>query len=128
MNVARLNLAHGTFEGHRENIRNIRTASEETGLPVTILLDLPGPKIRVGALAEEPMILQKGESVTLVPAAASDDPFTIPVDFEQFPQMVSPGSTIYLGDGFLQVQVEDVGEREVMARVVSVGRCCPGRA
>jgi len=81
-------------------------------LPVTILLDLPGPKIRVGALAEEPMILQKGESVTLVPAAASDDPFTIPVDFEQFPQMVSPGSTIYLGDGFLQVQVEEVGERE----------------
>ena len=45
MNVARLNLAHGTFEEHRENIRNIRVASEETGLPVTILIDLPGPKM-----------------------------------------------------------------------------------
>ena len=121
MNVARLNLAHGTFEEHRENIRNIRAASEETGLPVTILIDLPGPKIRVGTLAEEPMTLQKGESVILVPAPASGDPSLIPVDFEQFPQMVSPGSTIYLGDGFLQLQVEEVGEREVLARVVVGG-------
>ncbi|MDI6867078.1 pyruvate kinase [Methanoculleus sp.] len=121
MNVARLNLAHGSFEEHRENIGNIRAASEETGLPVTILLDLPGPKIRVGTLAEEPMVLEKGESVTLVPAPSSDDLSTIPVDFEQFPQMVSPGCTLYLNDGFLQLQVEEVGEQEVRATVVLGG-------
>jgi pyruvate kinase len=71
MNVARLNLSHGSFDEHRENIRTIRAAAEEAGLPVTILIDLPGPKIRVGILAEEPMTLRKGETVTLVSAPAS---------------------------------------------------------
>ncbi|MDD3071607.1 MAG: pyruvate kinase, partial [Methanoculleus horonobensis] len=121
MNVARLNLSHGSFDEHRENIRNIRTAAEDTDLPVTILLDLPGPKIRVGVLAEEPMMLQKGETITLIPAPASSDPSLIPVDFEQFPQLVSPGSTIFLNDGFLQIRVDDVGERDVRATVIIGG-------
>src|SRR5690554_1565136 len=71
MNVARLNLSHGSFDEHRENIRNIRTAAEDTGLPVTILLDLPGPKIRIGDLAYEPLELHKGETVTLTTTPAS---------------------------------------------------------
>ncbi|WP_292365167.1 MULTISPECIES: pyruvate kinase [unclassified Methanoculleus] len=121
MNVARLNLSHGSFDEHRENIKNIRAAAEDADLPVTILLDLPGPKIRVGILAEEPMTLRKGETVTLVAAPASDDPSVIPVDFKQFPQLVSPGSTIYLSDGFLQIRVDEVGETDVRATVVVGG-------
>ncbi len=121
MNVARLNLSHGSFDEHRESIRNIRAAAEDADLPVTILLDLPGPKIRVGTLAEEPMMLRKGETVTLVSAQASDDPSLIPVDFKQFPQLVSPGSTIYLSDGFLQIRVDEVGESDVRATVVVGG-------
>jgi pyruvate kinase len=121
MNVARLNLSHGTFDEHRENIRNIRTAADDVGRPITILLDLPGPKIRVGALAREPMMLQKGETVTLVPASATDDLSLIPVDFEQFPQLVSPGSTIFLSDGFLQLRVDEVTENRVRATVVIGG-------
>jgi pyruvate kinase len=121
MNVARLNLSHGTFDEHRENIRNIRTAADDVGRPITILLDLPGPKIRVGALAREPMMLQKGETVTLVPASATDDLSLIPVDFEQFPQLVSPGSTIFLSDGFLQLRVDEVTENRVRAMVVIGG-------
>ncbi len=81
MNVARLNLSHGSFDEHRENIRNIRTAAEDTGRPVTILLDLPGgPKIRIGDLAHEPPLeLHKGETVTLTTAPpASSDPSRIP--------------------------------------------------
>jgi len=117
MNVARLNLSHGSFDEHRESIRSIRAAAEDAGLPVTILLDLPGPKIRVGILAQEPMMLRKGETVTLVPAPATDDPSLIPVDFEQFPQLVSPGSIIFLSDGFLQIRVDAVEESGVRATV-----------
>ncbi|MDV2481507.1 pyruvate kinase [Methanoculleus sp. Wushi-C6] len=121
MNVARLNLSHGTFDEHRENIRSIRTAAEDAGLPVTILLDLPGPKIRIGTLAQEPMMLQKDETVTLVSAPATDDPALIPVDFEQLPQLVSPGSIIFLSDGFIQLRVDEVAEHEVRAQVVVGG-------
>ena len=64
MNVARLNLSHGTFEEHREIIQNIRAAAGDVGLPVTILIDLPGPKIRLGDLVylelEEPVVDEDG--------------------------------------------------------------------
>jgi pyruvate kinase len=121
MNVARLNLSHGTFDEHRENIRNIRAAAEETGLPITILIDLPGPKIRIGDLAHEPLELEKGEVVTLTTAPVSDDPSRIPVEFPQFPQLVSEGSTVFLNDGFLQLRVDNVAEKDVRATVVIGG-------
>ena len=121
MNVARLNLSHGTFEEHRENIRNIRMAAEDADLPVTILIDLPGPKIRLGDLAVEPVELQKGETVTFITAGSSDDPSLIPVDFEQFPDLVSEGSTIFINDGFLQLEVGEVSGRYVRATVVAGG-------
>ena len=121
MNVARLNLSHGTFEEHRENIRAIRMAAEDAGLPVTILIDLPGPKIRLGDLAVEPVELQKGETITLTAAPASDDPSRIPVDFEQFPDLVSEGGTIFINDGFLQLKVDEIAGKDVRATVVVGG-------
>ncbi|PKL62465.1 MAG: pyruvate kinase [Methanomicrobiales archaeon HGW-Methanomicrobiales-2] len=122
MNVARLNLSHGSFDEHRENIRNIRAAADDTGLPVTILIDLPGPKIRIGDLAKEPMELHKGETVTLTTAPVpGGDPSRIPVDFEQFPQLVAEGSIIFLSDGFLQLRVDEVTDRDVRATVVIGG-------
>ena len=121
MNVARLNLSHGTFDEHRENIKNIRAAAEDAGLPVTILIDLPGPKIRIGDLANEPMELHKGEVVTLTTSPAPADPSRIPVEFEQFPQLVSEGSTVFLNDGFLQLRVDEVTESDVRATVVIGG-------
>ncbi|WP_292520953.1 pyruvate kinase [Methanoculleus sp.] len=121
MNVARLNLSHGSFDEHRENIRNIRAAADDARLPVTILIDLPGPKIRIGDLASEPMELRKGETITLTTAPIPGDPSRIPVDFEQFPQLVAEGSIIYLSDGFLQLQVNEVADRDVRATVVVGG-------
>lgn len=121
MDVARLNLSHGSFDEHRETIRNIRAAADDAGLPVTILIDLPGPKIRIGDLAIEPLELHKGEVVTLTTAPATGDPTRIPVEFEQFPQLVSEGSIIYLSDGFLQLRVNEVAGSDVRATVIVGG-------
>ena len=55
VNVFRLNMAHGTRPHHEAAIDNIRWASDSTGLPVGILVDLAGPKIRLGKLAEDPL-------------------------------------------------------------------------
>ncbi len=51
MNVARLNMSHGTFESHRDVIRSLRAASRATGQRVAIMADLPGPKVRIGKIA-----------------------------------------------------------------------------
>jgi len=62
MNVARVNFSHGTGDEHRQMIRSIRAAATRLGRTVAILIDLPGPKIRIGRLRQEPVILKKGET------------------------------------------------------------------
>ena len=64
MDVARLNYSHGTLEEHAETVRLVRDAAERAGRPVAILQDLPGPKLRIGAL-EDIVELKPGEQVTI---------------------------------------------------------------
>ena len=71
MNVARLNLAHGTPEEHRARIERIRAASRTTGRRVLILADLPGPKIRLGTLSA-PITLRRGERLLLSPPGRAE--------------------------------------------------------
>ena len=65
MNVARLNCSHGEFKEHAENIRNIRAAASKTRRMVSILIDLPGVKMRIGRLQNESVMLKKGGKVVL---------------------------------------------------------------
>jgi len=122
MNVARINLSHGTLKQHREDIRRIRSLSRELNSTVTILADLPGPKIRVGKLNDEPIELRKGSLVTLATKGASDNPSVIPVDFKRLPESVSRGSKIYLNDGFIQLRVKGVEDQDVICKVIIGGK------
>src|SRR5262245_59911381 len=65
LNVARLNFSHGDFTGHAERIRRIRAAAKETGRRVAIMADLPGPKMRLGKIDPEPILLAPGDRFTL---------------------------------------------------------------
>lgn len=121
MNVARLNFAHGSFEGHREVIERIRTVSAKLNRPCMILGDLPGPKIRIGELQKEPLLLEKGESVILTTKPASASKTDIPVSYERLTESVSAGSIIYLNDGFIQLKVEEISGSEVRCTVLIGG-------
>ncbi len=121
MNVARLNFAHGTLEEHREDIRLIRTLSKKMNRNCSILVDLPGPKIRIGKLFSEPLILKKGERITLVAVGPIDKPSRIPVEYPNFSKNVSRGGKIYLNDGFIQLRVLEITEQEVACKVVMGG-------
>ena len=72
MDVARLNFSHGTHEEHHEVAALVREASQRAGRPVAILQDLPGPKLRIGALEGETMPLKVGDVVTF--ACGADEP------------------------------------------------------
>jgi pyruvate kinase len=67
MSVARLNFSHGSYEDHAQRIQQLRAISEELELPLTLLQDLQGPKIRVGDLPDEGMELLPDAALTLVP-------------------------------------------------------------
>ena len=71
LNVARINMSHGTHEGHEEVIKNIRQASKNTGYEIAILCDLQGPKIRVDKL-EKNLILKANEKWVIGPSDVQD--------------------------------------------------------
>jgi pyruvate kinase len=121
MNVARLNFSHGNTKDHRQDIRRIRSIASHLERVVTILIDLPGPKIRIGKLQNEPLVLKKDDNVTLTPNNILGTVSRIPVNYTQLSQSVSKGSLIYLNDGFLQLRVREVSGDEVRCKVVIGG-------
>lgn len=121
MNVARLNFSHGNTENHRQDIRRIRSIASHLERVVTILIDLPGPKIRIGKLQNEPLVLKKDDNVTLTADNILGTVLRIPVNYTQLSQSVSKGSLIYLNDGFLQLRVREVSGDEVRCKVMIGG-------
>ncbi|AFK22699.1 pyruvate kinase [Pyrococcus sp. ST04] len=122
MSVARINFSHGTFEEHAKVIEMIREVAWKLDRRVAILGDLPGLKIRVGEIKGGYVDLKRGEKIVLTTRDVEGDETTIPVEYKEFPKLVSKGDTIYLSDGYIVLRVEDVKENEVEAVVVSGGR------
>ena len=121
MNVARLNFAHGTVQGHKEDIERIRAVASRLQRHCMIMADLPGPKIRIGKLLDEPLLMEKGNEIILTVKDFVGTPNKIPVEYKRLPESVNPGSLIFLNDGFIQLQVEKVSGEEVFCRTVIGG-------
>jgi pyruvate kinase len=121
MNVARLNFAHGDFASHKKIIEKIRAASHATGRRVAIMADLPGPKMRIGQLAEEPIELTPGDSFTLTTDDITGNNERVSMSFARLPQVVKPGNILYLNDGFIQMEVVEVEGNDVQCRILVGG-------
>ncbi len=124
MNVARLNFSHGTHESHNEAIDLIREVSNQMGVPVTILQDLQGPKLRIGILENGSMELKAGDLVTL----SSSKTFTpessqkfIPFEVPDLHKALMPGNHILLDDGNLEMEVKAISGERIDAVVVLGG-------
>jgi pyruvate kinase len=123
MNVARLNFSHGTHEQHAERIASIRKASRRLGLPIGILQDLQGPKIRVGELPEI-LQLSEGELVTLYTTGTTPpegEGQKIPVDFRQLFDAVRTSERLLLDDGRLTLEVVSTKDHNALTAKVIIG-------
>lgn len=124
INVARLNFSHGLHSDHAARITCLRQLSEKLSLPIGILQDLQGPKVRVGIL-QPPLDLVEGEIVRL---HAEDKPDTqsqekqVPVALDELFESVSTGDHILLDDGHLALQVIETKAGELRAMVVTGGK------
>lgn len=121
MNIARLNFSHGEFADHKMAIDNLRAAARELDQRVAIMADLPGPKIRIGKLANEPIELKVGESFTLTSEEIVGDATRASVTFSRLPQVVKSGNILFLNDGLIQLEVVTVDGNDVRCRVVVGG-------
>jgi len=122
MNVARLNFSHGDVAEHQTVIGRIREASRTTGQRVAIMADLPGPKIRLGQFAEEPVKLWSGDTFTLTTEEIEGTGNRVSVTFAELPQAVRPGDRLFLNDGIVQLKVLESVGREVRCEVLIGGQ------
>jgi len=124
MDCARLNCSHGTPDDLRRRAGEVRSAAARAGRPVGLLFDLQGPKLRLSAAAV-PCRVQAGEVVTFTNTDDDVGERRVPVDFPDFPRLVTERSEIVVGDGVPRLVVESVGPGEVVARSVSAGDLVP---
>jgi pyruvate kinase len=122
MDVARVNMSHGTHQEHAATIEAARAAAAELERPLAILLDLSGPKIRTGRLRDHKMVsLQAGQRLTITTREVPGDSTIISTNYIHLPKDVSIGDRILLADGLIELRVEQVGQTEVECRVVNGG-------
>jgi pyruvate kinase len=122
MDVARLNFSHGDRDLHAENADRVRAASEAAGRPVAILQDLPGPKLRIGALKDDLAELKPGERLVLLCGSGeAGDGERMSVSWPGLAAAVDPQDVIYLSDGAIRLRVDAVragdGEIETLVEI-----------
>ncbi len=122
MDVARLNLSHGTYAEHEEIYRRVRQASDETGHGVGIFVDLQGPKIRLGHIKEGSTRLTTGQSFTITTEDIAGNNERASTSYQGLPGDVSAGDQILIDDGKVRLRVTEVEGTNVHTQVVTGGR------
>ncbi len=127
MNVARLNLSHGTAREHAHVITTVRHVAQRLAVPVAILMDLPGPKYRTGPLKHGSVVLKKGARVVLTTRPVEGDAQEVSVNLPTLPRDVRVGDNVLLDDGAMQLKVERASGTDVVCRVIVGGTLTAGR-
>jgi pyruvate kinase len=122
MDVARLNFSHGTHEDHLRAMTAVRRAADLAGRPVALLLDLQGPKIRVGKIEGGKVRLEAGSEVVIsTDATLLGNAQRFSCSYEGLPDDVSLGDPVLVNDGAIRLEVIGIAEREVKCRVLVGG-------
>jgi pyruvate kinase len=127
MNVARLNLSHGDQPQHAQVIKTIRAVARRLATPVALLMDLPGPKYRIGPLQGGAVELTRGAQIILTTRAVQGDQRRVPINLPTLPRDVKAGDDVLLDDGAMQLKVVRSRGTDVMCRVIVGGTLTPGR-
>lgn len=130
VDVFRLNFSHGSQEEHAKRVRDIRAAATEVDRYVAIMADLQGPKIRI-------LGFESGNSIDLVAgaefvidgalAANAGNQAAVGTDYQQLATEVTPGNTLVLGDGLIELAVVSTDEQKVCCRVLAGGELGAGK-
>ena len=130
INVARFNMSHGTTDWHRATIQRLRHLALEKKTPLAILVDLAGPKIRVGDLPDEKTLLQQGRNITLVTKSGFQHQIPgqnewhdeLPVNLPHFPDGMESGQIVLIDDGNISLTVERQETERLICKVLVGGK------
>jgi pyruvate kinase len=122
MDVARLNLSHGTYAEHEEIYRRVRAAADASGHGVGVFVDLQGPKIRLGHFKEGSTRITTGQSFTITTRELDGNNEIASTTYQGLPGDVGPGDQILIDDGKVRLRVTEVHGTDVHTQVVTGGR------
>jgi pyruvate kinase len=120
--VFRINMSHTSHERLRELVATIRAVESAHGRPIGILVDLQGPKLRVGSFAANPVTLAKGETFTLDTDPAPGDATRVQLPHPEIFAAIAPGHTLLLDDGKIRLLALEADKTRILARVEVGGR------
>lgn len=121
MDVARLNLSHGTYTDHELSFRLVRQAAEATGRAVGIMADLQGPKIRLGTFSDGPVLLNAGDRFTVTAEEVAGTASLVSTTHVGLPNDVRPGDPVLIDDGRVALRVLEIDGPRVVTEVVEGG-------
>ncbi|HZS63736.1 MAG TPA: pyruvate kinase [Xanthobacteraceae bacterium] len=122
VDVFRINMSHTTHERMRELVGTIRSIETEYGRPIGILVDLQGPKLRIGSFAGGSIVLSKGETFTLDRDQAPGDGRRVQLPHPEIFSVVEPGHALLLDDGKVRLVVLEAGDKAIKTRVEVGGK------
>lgn len=121
MDVARINMSHGTHEDQKVRIDAVKKIREELDLPIAILLDTKGPEIRTGNFSCGTVTLESGQEFILTVNDVDGDSSRCSVTFKSLPQELEVGSKILIDDGLIELRVKECTETDVVCKVINGG-------
>ncbi len=121
VDVFRINTAHGSRQEHEQRLADVREASRKAGAPVAVLVDLAGPKIRLGELPGGAVQLLAGQRVRFVTGSAASSPDELVTTYAPLVSELRPGDRVVLADGMVALVVEQVDAVSATCRIVQSG-------
>lgn len=121
IDVVRLNFSHGTAQDHIDRAELVRSLARARGRAIGVLVDLQGPKIRIGKFANTKIQLAVGDKFILDANCTLGDQTRVGLDYKELPNDVSRGTTLLLDDGRIEMWVEEVVGAEIHCTVVQGG-------
>jgi len=132
--IFRLNFSHGTFEDHARRLAAVRTVELETGIPLGVLGDLPGPKIRIGKVPSPGITLEPGQDVWVsttaresVPAAPNGDFPILACGYSELAHEVQGGHRVLINDGAVRMLAVETDGKRVLCKVLVGGLVTTGK-
>ncbi|MBU0981296.1 pyruvate kinase [Patescibacteria group bacterium] len=119
MNIARLNFSHGSYDEFKNIVQTLRLVEAESGHLISIMQDLQGPKIRLGEIPEEKMLVSRGDIITFCTKKGVKG--TVHVPYSALPKVVKRGQRLLIEDGLIRTKILSTSGDKVRAKVVSGG-------
>lgn len=121
MDTARINFSHGTHEEHAAKINNLKSVRKELNKPIPLILDTKGPEIRIKTFKKEPITLKRGNTFILTTDDIEGDENRVSVTYADFPNDLSPGASVLIDDGLIELSVKEIKGSDIICKVLNNG-------